>query len=47
MSFTRIQIIDKDRYSFDLGSRSHFWRSAHYRILNPGLQSRRDWGFWP
>ena len=26
MSFTRIQIIDKDRYAFDMGSRSHFWR---------------------
>ena len=24
MSFTRIQIIDKDRYAFDMGSRSHF-----------------------
>jgi 2,5-furandicarboxylate decarboxylase 1 len=26
MSFTRIQIIDKDTYAFDMGSRSHFWR---------------------
>jgi 2,5-furandicarboxylate decarboxylase 1 len=26
MSFTRIQIIDIDRYAFDMGSRSHFWR---------------------
>jgi UbiD family decarboxylase len=26
MSFTRIQIIDKNRYAFDMGSRSHFWR---------------------
>ena len=26
MAFTRIQIIDKDRYAFDMGSRSHFWR---------------------
>jgi UbiD family decarboxylase len=26
MSFTRIQIIDRDRYAFDMGSRSHFWR---------------------
>jgi len=26
MSFTRIQIIDKDRYAFDMGSRGHFWR---------------------
>jgi 2,5-furandicarboxylate decarboxylase 1 len=26
MSFTRIQIIGKDRYAFDMGSRSHFWR---------------------
>jgi len=26
MSFTRMQIIAKDRYAFDMGSRSHFWR---------------------
>jgi 2,5-furandicarboxylate decarboxylase 1 len=26
MAFTRIQIIEKDRYAFDMGSRSHFWR---------------------
>ena len=26
MSFTRIQIIDRDKYAFDMGSRSHFWR---------------------
>lgn len=26
MSFTRVQIIDKDKYAFDMGSRSHFWR---------------------
>jgi 2,5-furandicarboxylate decarboxylase 1 len=26
MSFTRIQIIDKSKYAFDMGSRSHFWR---------------------
>ncbi|HXV79979.1 MAG TPA: UbiD family decarboxylase [Candidatus Binatia bacterium] len=26
MSFTRMQIIDKDKYAFDMGSRSHFWR---------------------
>jgi 2,5-furandicarboxylate decarboxylase 1 len=26
MSFTRIQIIDRDRYAFDMGTRSHFWR---------------------
>ena len=26
MSFTRMQIIDKDRYAFDMGSRSHFGR---------------------
>ena len=26
MSFTRIQIIDKDTYAFDMGSRGHFWR---------------------
>jgi 2,5-furandicarboxylate decarboxylase 1 len=26
MSFTRMQIIGKDRYAFDIGSRSHFWR---------------------
>src|SRR5499426_619593 len=26
MSFTRIQIIDRDKYAFDVGSRSHFWR---------------------
>jgi len=26
MSFTRIQIIDKDRYAFDMGGRGHFWR---------------------
>ncbi|MCL5069165.1 MAG: UbiD family decarboxylase, partial [Thaumarchaeota archaeon] len=26
MSFTRIQVIDKTRYAFDMGSRSHFWR---------------------
>jgi UbiD family decarboxylase len=26
MCYTRIQIIDKDRYAFDMGSRSHFWR---------------------
>ena len=26
MSFTRIQIVDRDRYAFDMGSRSHFWR---------------------
>jgi UbiD family decarboxylase len=26
MSYTRIQIIDKDRYAFDMGSRGHFWR---------------------
>ena len=26
MSFTRMQIISKDRYAFDMGSRSHFWR---------------------
>jgi len=26
MSFTRIQIIDKVRYAFDMGSRGHFWR---------------------
>jgi len=26
MSYTRIQIIGKDRYAFDMGSRSHFWR---------------------
>src|ERR1044071_9621059 len=32
MSFTRIQIIGRDRYAFVMGSRSHFWRyvqSAH------------------
>jgi len=28
MSFTRMQIIGKDRYAFDMGSRSHFWRYA-------------------
>jgi len=26
MCYTRIQIIDRDRYAFDMGSRSHFWR---------------------
>jgi UbiD family decarboxylase len=26
MSYTRIQIVDRDRYAFDMGSRSHFWR---------------------
>jgi 4-hydroxy-3-polyprenylbenzoate decarboxylase len=26
MSFTRMQIISKDIYAFDMGSRSHFWR---------------------
>jgi 2,5-furandicarboxylate decarboxylase 1 len=26
MSFTRMQIIGKDRYAFDMGCRSHFWR---------------------
>ena len=26
MSFTRIQIIERDRYAFDMGARSHFWR---------------------
>jgi UbiD family decarboxylase len=26
MSFTRMQIIGKDMYAFDMGSRSHFWR---------------------
>src|SRR5262245_34141310 len=26
MSYTRIQIIGKDRYAFDMGTRSHFWR---------------------
>jgi 2,5-furandicarboxylate decarboxylase 1 len=26
MCYTRIQIIGKDRYAFDMGSRSHFWR---------------------
>lgn len=26
MSFTRMQIIGKDRYAFDMGSRGHFWR---------------------
>ena len=26
MSFTRMQIIGRDRYAFDMGSRSHFWR---------------------
>jgi UbiD family decarboxylase len=26
MSFTRIQIIDRDKYAFDMGSRSHFSR---------------------
>jgi 2,5-furandicarboxylate decarboxylase 1 len=26
MSFTRIQIIGKDTYAFDMGSRGHFWR---------------------
>jgi 2,5-furandicarboxylate decarboxylase 1 len=26
MSFTRMQIIGKDKYAFDMGSRSHFWR---------------------
>jgi len=26
ISFTRMQIIAKDRYAFDMGSRSHFWR---------------------
>jgi 2,5-furandicarboxylate decarboxylase 1 len=26
MSFTRIQIIERDRYAFDMGTRSHFWR---------------------
>ena len=26
MAFTRIQIIDKDRYAFDMGGRGHFWR---------------------
>jgi UbiD family decarboxylase len=26
MSFTRMQLIGKDRYAFDMGSRSHFWR---------------------
>ena len=34
MSFTRIQIIDKDRYSFDLGSRSHFWRYVQSATQN-------------
>ena len=28
MSFTRIQIIGKDRYAFDMGGRGHFWRYA-------------------
>ena len=32
MSFTRIQIIDKDRYAFDMGSRSHFWRYVQSAI---------------
>jgi len=26
MSYTRIQIVDRNRYAFDMGSRSHFWR---------------------
>ncbi len=26
MSYTRIQIVDKARYSFDMGSRGHLWR---------------------
>jgi 2,5-furandicarboxylate decarboxylase 1 len=26
MSFTRMQIVGKHRYAFDMGSRSHFWR---------------------
>ena len=26
MGFTRMQIIGKNRYAFDMGSRSHFWR---------------------
>jgi 2,5-furandicarboxylate decarboxylase 1 len=26
MCYTRIQIVDRDRYAFDMGSRSHFWR---------------------
>ena len=34
MSFTRIQIIDKDRYSFDMGSRSHFWRYVQSATQN-------------
>ena len=30
MSFTRMQIIGKDRYAFDMGSRSHFWRYVQF-----------------
>ncbi len=35
LSFTRIQIIDKNRYAFDMGSRGHFW---HY------VQTARETG---
>jgi 2,5-furandicarboxylate decarboxylase 1 len=34
MSFTRMQIIGKDRYAFDLGSRSHFWRYVQSATQN-------------
>ena len=34
MSFTRIQIIEKDRYAFDMGSRSHFWRYVQSATQN-------------
>lgn len=29
MSFTRIQIIGKDRYAFDMGSHGHLWNYVH------------------
>jgi 2,5-furandicarboxylate decarboxylase 1 len=34
MSFTRMQVIDKDRYAFDMGSRSHFWRYVQSATQN-------------
>ena len=34
MSFTRIQIIEKNRYAFDMGSRSHFWRYVQSATQN-------------
>lgn len=29
MSFTRIQLIDRDRYAFDMGSHGHLWHYVH------------------